>query len=62
MQLCSVWSINYKYKPSAIDIELRLYKQDEVLVHHPDPEKISYIMDTIIHFDELIEKSRLQEV
>ena len=39
-----------------------LDKQDEVLVHHPDPEKISYIMDTIIHFDELIEKSRLQEV
>ena len=58
----ALFCLEYKYKPSAIDIELRLYKQDEVLVHHPDPEKISYIMDTIIHFDELIEKSRLQEV
>ena len=58
----AIFCLEYKYKPDVIDIELRLYKQDEVLVHHPDPEKISHIMDTIIHFDELIEKSRLQEV
>ena len=58
----ALFCLEYKYKPDTMDMELRLYKQDEVLVHHPDPEKISEIMDTIIHFDELIEKSKLKEV
>jgi len=39
-----------------IELELRLYKQDEVLVHNPTAEEIAPIMDKIIHLDKLFEK------
>ena len=58
----ALFCLEYKYKPQTIDVELRLYKQDEVLVHHPDPERITEIMNLIVHFDELLEKHNMREV
>ena len=36
-------------------MELRVYKNDEVLVHKPTAEDILPIMDKIKHFNELME-------
>lgn len=51
----ALFCLEYRYKPGDIDIELRLYQMDEVLVHHPDPEYILFIMDKIEEFDKIIE-------
>lgn len=52
----SLFCLEYKTKPSDIDIELRIYQSDEVLIHNPDPDDIFTIMDKIVIFDKEIEK------
>lgn len=52
----ALFCLEYKVKPGDIEIELRLYKQDEVLIHHPTAEDILQIMDTIVHFNKILEK------
>ena len=43
-------------------MELRVYKNDEVLVHNPTAEDIGPIMDKIIHLDKLLAKYEGEEV
>lgn len=52
----ALFCLEYRVAPGDIEIELRLYKQDEVLVHNPTAEEIAPIMDKIIHLDKLLEK------
>ena len=58
----ALFCLEYRVKPCDIDIELRLYKQDEVLVHHPTPEDIVPIMDKIIHLNKILEQVNAEEV
>lgn len=57
----ALFCLEYDFNPSSIDIELRLYQYDEVLVHEPEPEEIMYIMDKIKEFDKRIEILKLEE-
>ena len=50
----ALYCLEYKVKPSEIDIELRLYQNDEVLVHIPTANDILEIMEKIVHIDKLI--------
>ena len=50
----ALFCLEYRVDPKTIGIELRVYKNDEVVVHNPDPENIKQIMDKIIHLDKLI--------
>ena len=50
----SIFCLEYNYKPSEIDMELRIYQSDECLVHNPIPDNIYFIMDKIKHFDKTI--------
>ena len=52
----ALFCLEYKIKPGEIDMELRVYKNDEVLVHNPTAEDIAPIMDKIIHLNRLLEK------
>ena len=56
----SLFCLEYDTKPRDIEIELRIYQYDEVLIHNPDPDDIYDIMDKIVIFDKEIEK--LKEV
>ena len=58
----ALFCLEYKIKPGSIDTELRLYKQDEVLVHHPEVDTITHIMDRIIHLDKLLASVEGKEV
>lgn len=49
-------------KPSNIDIELRLYQNNEILYHTPTAEDIVPIMDKIITFDKVIRKFKNRRV
>ena len=57
----ALFCLEYGINPGAIDFELRVYKNDEVLVHNPTSEEILPIMDKIKHLDKLL-KSLEQEV
>lgn len=57
----ALFCLEYKYKPSEIDAELRIYQNDEVLYHHPEADEIVPIIDKIITFDKVINKIRLEE-
>jgi hypothetical protein len=58
----ALFCLEYRVKPSEIEMELRIYQNDEVLVHNPAPEDISDIMDRIVHLNKLLEKADLGEV
>lgn len=49
------------FKPSDIEMELRIYQSNEVLYHTPQADEIVPIMDQIITFDKIITRIREQE-
>jgi len=57
----ALFCLEYKYKPSEIDIELRIYQSDEIIVHKPTADIILPIIDKIITFDKLINKIKAEE-
>ena len=52
----ALFCLEYKVKPSDIKIELRIYQNDEVMVHIPESEDIVKIMQKIVSLDKLLEK------
>lgn len=52
----ALFCLEYGIKPGEIDMELRVYKSDEVLIHHPTAEDILPVMDKIVHLDKLLQK------
>ena len=52
----ALFCLEYKFKPGDIEMELRVYKNDEILVHNPTAEDILPIMDKIVHLNNLLEK------
>lgn len=58
----ALFCLEYKVKPHDIEIELRIYQNDEVLCHNPEPEDIVQIMNHIIHLDKLLEKLETEGV
>lgn len=52
--------LDYGKKPIDIDCELRIYQNNEVLVHEPPAEDIMDIMQKIILFDKEIEKMNME--
>lgn len=57
----ALFCLEYHIKPSNIDIELRIYQNDEVLIFQPTVEDIVPIMDKIITFDKIINKINEEE-
>ena len=51
----ALFCLEYNVKPEEIKIELRIYQNDEVLIHEPTAEEIRSIMNKIIHFDKILE-------
>lgn len=61
MIYAALFCLEYKVKPAEIEMELRLYQSDEIIVHNPEVDEIVPIMDKIISFDKLIDKVRAEE-
>ena len=57
----ALFCLEYKVKPGDISMELRVYKNDEVLVHNPTAEDILPIMDKIISLDKLLQRLEYEE-
>ena len=58
----ALFCLEYKVKPESIDMELRIYQNDEVLFHIPEAQEIREIMDHIVHIDKLLEQAEREEV
>ena len=52
----ALFCLEYKVKPGEIEIELRIYQNNEVIVHNPTAEDIVPIMDKIVHLNKLLER------
>lgn len=61
MIYAALFCLEYKTKPSEIDIELRLYQSDEIMIHNPGADEIFPIIDKIIAFDKVITKIKTEE-
>lgn len=57
----ALFCLEYKVKPGDIDMELRIYQNDEILYHNPTAEDIVPIMDKIIHLNKLLEQLEYKE-
>ena len=61
MIYAALFCLEYKIKPNDIEMELRIYQNDEVIVHNPCGDEIIPIMDKIIHFDKILAQIDYEE-
>lgn len=57
----ALFCLEYHVKPETISMELRIYQNDRIEINNPNGEDIAKIMQTIIRFDDKIEKLKLEE-
>lgn len=58
----SLFCLEYHVKPGEIEMELRIYQNNDVQIVNPTAEDIVPIMDKIITADKIIKKIKEQEV
>jgi hypothetical protein len=54
--------LEYNFTPGEFDVELRLYQNDKMEPHRPNPKYIAELMEKIITFDRRIDQLRLEEL
>lgn len=57
----AIFCLEYRIKPSEIDMELRIYQFDQILLHIPQVDEVVPIMDKIISSDKIIRKLKERE-
>jgi hypothetical protein len=57
----ALFCLEYSVEPGNIDMELRIYQNNDVVVTNPEADEIFPIMDRIITFDKLIEQIKSEE-
>lgn len=50
----ALFCLEYSFRPHDIEIELRIYQNDDVRIYEADPDAIAHIMDKIRIFDRRI--------
>lgn len=58
----ALFCLEYEKKPGELEMELRIYQNDEVIVVNPTAADILPIMNKIIVFDKLINEIKLGEM
>ena len=61
MIYAALFCLEYRMKPGTIDMELRIYQNDEIITHNPKADEIVPIVDKIISFDKLINRVKESE-
>lgn len=56
----ALFCLEYIITPFEIEIELRIYQNDEIRIFKPFPETIAMIMDKIVMFDQAIEELKVR--
>lgn len=53
----ALFCLEYKVKPGEIQMECRIYQNDDILIANPTAEDIVPIMDKIVHINKLLEQN-----
>ena len=61
MIYAALFCLEYKIRPGDIEIELRIYQNDQIVYHNPTAEEIAPIMDTIVHLDKILQRLEGEE-
>jgi len=57
----ALFCLEYDIEPENIEIELRVYQNNEIFTDIPLPEDIKQIMDKIISFDKFVDWIKIEE-
>ncbi len=57
----ALFCLEYRVKPVDIQVELRIYQHNEILVHEPGVDEILPIMDKIVSFDKVLKQIKEEE-
>ena len=60
MIYAALFCLEYKAKPKDIEIELRIYQNDDIIVHVPSEDDILAIMLKITHMNTLLEENDME--
>ena len=52
----ALFCLEYHHAPEEIQMELRLYQNNAVLVETPEPQKIEFIMNKAIQFTKILDE------
>lgn len=58
----ALFCLEYRVKPGSIKTELRIYQNDEVLIHIPETDEIVQVINTIIKFDKMIDQLSIPDL
>lgn len=58
----ALFCLEYDVKPGEINMELRIYQNDNIMFANPTAEDILPIMDKIVHLDGLLKRLELEGV
>jgi len=58
MIYAALFCLEYKYKPKDIEMELRLYQNNDIIGYIPEADEINGICDKIVEFDKVIKQMR----
>lgn len=56
----ALFCLEYRFKPFDLEIEMRIYQNDEVRIYEADPDVIVHIMDRIRVFDQRINAIKME--
>lgn len=55
MVYAALFCLEYKIKPKDLEgCELRIYQNDDVMIHNPGPDEIQEVMDIIVHLETVL--------
>lgn len=54
----AIFCLEYGYKPAELEVELRIYQNDDIEIYAPEVDDVTHIMDTIVTFDRRIEQMK----
>lgn len=58
----AMFCLEYRFKPAEIEMEFRIYQNDEVLILEGDPDEITHIMSKIVQYDKIIQLLKEEEL
>lgn len=61
MIYAALFCLEYRTKPAEINMELRIYQNDDISIYNPEVDEIVPIIDKIISFDKIITRIKSEE-
>ena len=56
----ALFCLEYGFKPGEIEIETRIYQNDEVVIDHPTIDTIAHLISKIVVFDQYIDRFKIE--